>query len=286
MTHAVHHAPRRSRRRSGVCRSCRGAERHRRHPGGRRSDADDPAGRHAAYIRAQCSTPRAAIVRTWRNTPRVHTEPTPNRRCGTLARPRGDVTPPPLDKSNLRPASVEAAIGLTRAQRVTPAKAIDRVGLFHRRRRRLWGANTRTAIARWQTANRLTASGYVEPAGGPPDQQSRPPPPALPPAQQRAGDDALEERLRWALRPARNVGGSAATADPTGLQHRRSRLTAVSCRNTRRSPFRVGSGTRGSARPSSHHQPTELRRAGAGHDRLTEAVGGSSRLERSPTCGR
>ena len=110
----------------------------------------------------------------------------------------GAVDPAPLPPNNggtLRPASVEAAIGLTRAQRVTLQKQLTALGYPTGVADGLWGANTHTAIARWQTENRLAASGYLTreevrliaqqagPAGG------------TVPGADGAADDAVEERL-------------------------------------------------------------------------------------------
>jgi peptidoglycan hydrolase-like protein with peptidoglycan-binding domain len=105
------------------------------------------------------------------------------------------MTPRPFDDSTQRPASAEASIGLTRAQRVTLQRQITELGYPTGGADGLWGANTRKAITRWQTANQQNATGYVT------GQQVR----LI--AQQAgsaigtevnegmAGDDALEERL-------------------------------------------------------------------------------------------
>lgn len=58
-------------------------------------------------------------------------------------------------------ASVEAAIGLTRAQRVEIQQQLTSLGYPNGVADGLWGANTRGSIKRWQTANKLSATGYV-----------------------------------------------------------------------------------------------------------------------------
>jgi peptidoglycan hydrolase-like protein with peptidoglycan-binding domain len=58
-------------------------------------------------------------------------------------------------------ASVEAAIGLSRTQRVQIQKQLTSIGYSTGVADGLWGGNTRRAITQWQTANKLTATGYV-----------------------------------------------------------------------------------------------------------------------------
>lgn len=68
--------------------------------------------------------------------------------------------PPPPDV-NQSAASVEASIGLTRTQRILIQKQLTSIGYSTGVADGLWGANTRSAIGRWQTANKLSSSGYV-----------------------------------------------------------------------------------------------------------------------------
>lgn len=58
-------------------------------------------------------------------------------------------------------AVVEASIGLTRTQRILIQKQMTKIGYPTGVADGLWGANTRTAIARWQSANKLSATGYL-----------------------------------------------------------------------------------------------------------------------------
>ena len=69
--------------------------------------------------------------------------------------------PPPTGGGNQSAASVEASIGLSRTQRIQIQKQLTAVGYSTGVADGLWGANTRSAIIRWQTANRLSATGYV-----------------------------------------------------------------------------------------------------------------------------
>ncbi len=69
--------------------------------------------------------------------------------------------PPRTDGGNQSAASVEASIGLTRAQRILIQKQLTSIGYSPGVADDLWGRDTRKAISRWQTANKLPASGYV-----------------------------------------------------------------------------------------------------------------------------
>lgn len=69
--------------------------------------------------------------------------------------------PPPIVGSNQSAASVEASIGLSRTHRIQIQKQLTSVGYSTGVADGLWGANTRSAITRWQTANKLSATGYV-----------------------------------------------------------------------------------------------------------------------------
>ena len=72
------------------------------------------------------------------------------------------VPPPPKDDSGLfSAAQVEAALGLTRNQRIEIQRQLTTIGYNTGIADGLWGSNTRTAIARWQTRNGQAATGYV-----------------------------------------------------------------------------------------------------------------------------
>lgn len=71
------------------------------------------------------------------------------------------VTPPPIGGANASAATVEASIGLSRSQRILIQKQLSSIGYPTGVADGLWGANTRQAISRWQTANKVPASGYV-----------------------------------------------------------------------------------------------------------------------------
>jgi len=58
-------------------------------------------------------------------------------------------------------ASIEGAIGLTRAQRVEIQQQLTSLGYPTGVADGLWGSNTRGSIIRWQTANKLSPTGYV-----------------------------------------------------------------------------------------------------------------------------
>lgn len=58
-------------------------------------------------------------------------------------------------------AQVEAAIGLSRTQRVLIQKQLTAVGYPTGVADGLWGSKTRSAISQWQRANKLSVTGYV-----------------------------------------------------------------------------------------------------------------------------
>lgn len=70
-------------------------------------------------------------------------------------------SPPPVVGGSQGAASVEASIGLSRTQRIAIQKQLTSVGYSTGVADGLWGANTRRAITRWQTANEKAATGYV-----------------------------------------------------------------------------------------------------------------------------
>lgn len=70
-------------------------------------------------------------------------------------------TTPPIVGNTASAASVEASIGLSRAQRIEIQKQLTSIGYSTGVADGLWGSNTRNAISRWQTANKVQATGYV-----------------------------------------------------------------------------------------------------------------------------
>ena len=58
-------------------------------------------------------------------------------------------------------AQAEAALGLSRTQRVTIQQRLTRLGYDTRGADGLWGSGTRGALSRWQAANGFAATGYI-----------------------------------------------------------------------------------------------------------------------------
>ncbi|RRH77237.1 peptidoglycan-binding domain-containing protein [Falsigemmobacter faecalis] len=71
---------------------------------------------------------------------------------------RGPVTPAPSVNT---PAAQEAALGLTRNQRLEIQQQLTALGHDTRGADGAWGNNTRLAIRSWQRSNRLSETGYV-----------------------------------------------------------------------------------------------------------------------------
>ena len=78
-----------------------------------------------------------------------------------LGAPVDPGNPPPTGGGSQSAASVEASIGLGRTQRILIQKQLTSIGYATGVADGLWGTRTRSAITRWQTANRLSATGYV-----------------------------------------------------------------------------------------------------------------------------
>ena len=78
---------------------------------------------------------------------------------------RGAVVTPPDDDDDdevgTSPVAVEAALKLTRSQRVEIQRQLSALGFDAGVADGLWGAKTRGAIKSWQRANRQTQTGYV-----------------------------------------------------------------------------------------------------------------------------
>lgn len=74
---------------------------------------------------------------------------------------RGAVATPPTDDTGASPAAVEAALKLTRAQRVQIQRQLSDLRYDPGVADGLWGSKTRAAIKAWQKANRQRETGYV-----------------------------------------------------------------------------------------------------------------------------
>lgn len=114
-----------------------------------------------AYIEAQ----RVNTVTAYRNYltkfPRGAFRANAERALVKLGASANPVQPPPVAGGVQSAASVEASIGLSRAQRIQIQKQLTALGYATGVADGLWGANTRSAISRWQTANRLPSTGYM-----------------------------------------------------------------------------------------------------------------------------
>ena len=76
---------------------------------------------------------------------------------------RGTAVTPPAENSsseNLTAAQTEAALRLTRAQRITIQRQLTAIGYDAGVADGLWGSRTRAAISAWQRANRGAQTGY------------------------------------------------------------------------------------------------------------------------------
>lgn len=83
-----------------------------------------------------------------------------------IARQSGAVVVPPVggdpgDDDSYSAARVEASLGLSRSQRITIQRQLTSLGYDTGGADGLWGSNTRTAIRKWQTANKVSSTGYV-----------------------------------------------------------------------------------------------------------------------------
>jgi peptidoglycan hydrolase-like protein with peptidoglycan-binding domain len=79
---------------------------------------------------------------------------------------RGAVVTPPADdddddSAGTSPVAIEAALKLTRSQRVEIQRQLTSLGYDTGVADGLWGTKTRTAIRAWQRANRQAQTGYV-----------------------------------------------------------------------------------------------------------------------------
>jgi peptidoglycan hydrolase-like protein with peptidoglycan-binding domain len=80
------------------------------------------------------------------------------KRLGASANP---YNPPATSAGNQSAPVTEASIGLGRTQRILIQKQLSVIGYPTGVADGLWGSKTRSAIARWQAANKLPATGYV-----------------------------------------------------------------------------------------------------------------------------
>lgn len=112
-----------------------------------------------------------------------------------LAKLDGSVTPLPPIGGNQSAASIEASIGLSRTQRIQIQKQLTAIGYATGVADGLWGTNTRSAIIRWQTANKQAATGYVTAGQVKLIAQQAGPGVGIDPVIPVAGDDLVEERL-------------------------------------------------------------------------------------------
>ena len=79
-------------------------------------------------------------------------------KLGAVANP--DV-PPPTGGTLQTAASVEASLGLSRAQRIQIQKQLISIGYPTGGADGLWGGKTRAAIGQWQKSNKLSITGYL-----------------------------------------------------------------------------------------------------------------------------
>jgi peptidoglycan hydrolase-like protein with peptidoglycan-binding domain len=103
--------------------------------------------------------------------------------------------PPPVGGGSQSAAAVEASIGLSRTQRIQIQKQLTSVGYSTGVADGLWGSRTRSAITRWQTANKLAATGYVTARQVRLIAEQAGPGVGTDPGGPVAGDDQVEERL-------------------------------------------------------------------------------------------
>lgn len=105
------------------------------------------------------------------------------------------VNPLPTGGGYHSAASIEASIGLSRTQRIQIQKQLTAIGYATGVADGLWGTNTRSAIFRWQTANKLAATGYITAQQVNLIAQQAGPGIGTDPVGPVAGNDAVEERL-------------------------------------------------------------------------------------------
>ena len=107
----------------------------------------------------------------------------------------GTPAPDPAPVVGTSAASIEASIGLTRSERSTIQTQLTSLGYSSGVADGLWGSNTRAAIGRWQTANKLSATGYMTASQVRLIQQQAGSVPSTQPDLPDLNDDPVEERL-------------------------------------------------------------------------------------------
>jgi peptidoglycan hydrolase-like protein with peptidoglycan-binding domain len=105
------------------------------------------------------------------------------------------VNPLPSGGGHQSAAASEASIGLNRTQRILIQKQVTAIGYSTGVADGLWGTKTRSAIAKWQTANKLAATGYVTAAQVTLIARQAGPVGGIGPTGPIASDDPVEERL-------------------------------------------------------------------------------------------
>ncbi|MFN3844395.1 MAG: peptidoglycan-binding domain-containing protein [Paracoccaceae bacterium] len=115
----------------------------------------------AAYLEAQ----RLNTISAYRNYltqyPKGAYRANAERALATLGVAAAPTNPVPVAAANMSAAATEADIGLTRTQRVQLQRQLTALGYATGVADGLWGANTRSAIANWQSANKLPATRYL-----------------------------------------------------------------------------------------------------------------------------
>jgi peptidoglycan hydrolase-like protein with peptidoglycan-binding domain len=112
----------------------------------------------SAYVAAQGSNTASAyrdyLTRFPKGAYRVNAEQ-------ALARLGVTVGNLPPVSGNQSAATLEANLGLSRTQRILIQRQLTAIGYATGVADGLWGTNTRSAVFRWQGANKQTATGYV-----------------------------------------------------------------------------------------------------------------------------
>ncbi|MGB8813690.1 MAG: peptidoglycan-binding domain-containing protein, partial [Paracoccaceae bacterium] len=114
-----------------------------------------------AYLEAQRLNTVSAYRNYLTNFPKGAFRVNAERALAKLGTSINPSDPPRKGGGDQSAASVEASIGLSRTQRIQIQKQLTSVGYSTGVADGLWGANTRRAITQWQTANKLSATGYV-----------------------------------------------------------------------------------------------------------------------------
>ena len=129
-----------------------------------------------------------------RSSRKASTGPMPNRRWQSWA---SRSIPSATRRSAPReaPPRSRRRFGLTRSQRIGIQQQLTSIGYATGVADGLWGQNTRTAISRWQTANRVSATGYLTPGRSRRSRSKPDPTVGTDPGPTPVANDQLEERL-------------------------------------------------------------------------------------------